>query len=58
MEDFFYFNITNNENIKIEIKNILTFLDNINKKINYTTIDIKTKEIDLIKFLLNKFKKI
>jgi|688.fasta_scaffold00528_54 hypothetical protein len=58
MEDFFYFNITNNENIKIEIKNILNFLDNINKKINYTNIDIKTKEIDLIRFLLNKFKKI
>jgi len=58
MEDFFYFNITNNENIKKEINNILIFLDNINRKINYTNIDIKTKEIDLIKFLLNKFKKI
>jgi len=58
MEDFFYFNITNNEKLKSDISNILIFLDNINKKINYTKINILEKEGDLIKFLLNKFKKL
>jgi hypothetical protein len=58
MEDFFYYNINNNSNIKNEITNILIFLDNINNKINYTNINIKDQEIELIKFLLNKFKKL
>jgi len=58
MEDFFYFNISKNDNYKNNISNILIFLDDINKKINFTKINIKEKENDLIKFLLNKFKKL
>lgn len=58
MEDFFYFNISNNESLKKEIDNVLFFLEQVNKKINYTKINIRDKESELLKFLLNKFKKL
>jgi len=58
MEDFFYYNITNNQSLKNEITNVLIFLDNINNKILYTKINIREKENELLKFLMNKFKKL
>ena len=53
MEEYFNNNIN-----KDEINNILIFLDKINKKINYTNINILEKKEDLICFLFKKFKKI
>jgi hypothetical protein len=58
MEEYFNTNINNNENFQNEINNILIFLDKINKKINYTKINILEKKEDLIIFLFKKFKKI
>jgi len=58
MEDFFYFNVSKNENLKKEINNILIYLDEVNKKIKYTKINIREREGELLKFLLSKFKKL
>lgn len=58
MEDFFYYNISNNQSLKNEITNVLLFLENVNNKLLYTKIDIRKKENELLRFMMNKFKKL
>lgn len=58
MEDFFYYNISNNQSLKNEITNVLLFLENVNNKLLYTKINIREKENELLRFMMNKFKKL
>lgn len=58
MEDFFYYNISNNQSLKNELTNVLLFLENVNNKLLFTKINIREKENELLRFMMNKFKKL